>query len=234
MGIENQSLCSCLFERPDGTSSQAVNTAIEPLLHQPSSAGSISLEQAVDNLLCLQSGQVLVRLAHSNKHYRCTACIHHRQRSTHLVVNGIKLGEHNAVNQVWFLPARGQVRQALVELGQLVNSVIADERFADKEHEIGVVAADKGGKGAHKGLVILHTAYRWGVRMMVMKSGGRGCVDDGNEEEEDDDDMTNGDDDDESDDDNDTKDDMTRLVAYPCSRIERAIMTTCPFCFFLW
>ena len=54
----------------------------------------------------------------------------------------------------------GEVDERLVELGQLVDAVVADEGLSDEEHEVRRVQLDQPREGAHQRLVVLHSAGR--------------------------------------------------------------------------
>lgn len=59
-------------------------------------------------------------------------------RGADLVINCVKLGEDDAVNEVgvcllWV------VSESLVEFYQLIDCLVADERFAHKQHQVGLV-----------------------------------------------------------------------------------------------
>ncbi len=98
------------------------------------------------------------------------------QNCAHLVVDCVHLGEHDAVHGVWFAGAGSQIRQPRLELGQLVNGVVADERLADKEHQVGGVGDDEAAQRAHQRLVILHAACgmrRNGVKLDAPTKGTR-------------------------------------------------------------
>lgn len=60
------------------------------------------------------------------------------QRVTHLVINRIKLGQDDAINQPRLRRLR-EVSQRLVKLHQLVHSLVADESLAHKQHQVRLV-----------------------------------------------------------------------------------------------
>lgn len=62
-------------------------------------------------------------------------------QKTHLVINGVKLGEDDAINKVRIV-SRWVVSKGLVELDQLVDSFVAHKGFANKEHHVWVVHFD--------------------------------------------------------------------------------------------
>lgn len=56
----------------------------------------------------------------------------------YLVINGVKLSEHNAINQSGLLTLR-VVRQGLVKLGQLIYGVISHQCLSYKQHQVWLV-----------------------------------------------------------------------------------------------
>ena len=61
---------------------------------------------------------------------------------TDLVINGVKLGEQDAINETWVLLV-GEVCQSLVKLGQLVDCLVTHECLTHKKHQIGIVEFDQ-------------------------------------------------------------------------------------------
>ena len=78
---------------------------------------------------------------------------------TDLVVDGVKLGEDDAVDEAW-LGVVGVVGQRLVELGQLVHRLVAHQRLPHKQDAVRLVDLDQLGQGAHQRLVVLHAPGR--------------------------------------------------------------------------
>lgn len=64
------------------------------------------------------------------------------ERATYLVIDGVELGEDDAVYQMRVLLA-GVVGHRLVELGQLVDGLVADERLAHEQHQVRFVHFDQ-------------------------------------------------------------------------------------------
>ncbi|EPY20522.1 signal recognition particle receptor subunit alpha [Strigomonas culicis] len=120
----------------------------------------VLLHQRADHDVGFDHLQVLVGLADAHKHDRLAQLVHHRQRRAHLVVDRVELGEDDAVHAAALRPDGRVVDEALVELAQLVDAVVADEGLADEEHEVGLVVVDQLRKRAHAGLVVLHAARR--------------------------------------------------------------------------
>lgn len=86
-----------------------------------------------------------------------------------LVINSVKLGQDNAINQSW-LGGVGVVSQGLVELGQLVHCFIAHQSLPNKKHTIRLVHFDQLGQGTHQWLIILHApscVHQAGIKAAV-------------------------------------------------------------------
>lgn len=83
-----------------------------------------------------------ILLTNSNKHDWLASRVDHIKCSPHLLVNSIKLGQDDAINCSRVLNAYCEVNQTLVELSQLVNSVVSYESFAHKQHDIRLINVD--------------------------------------------------------------------------------------------
>jgi len=57
----------------------------------------------------------------------------------------------NAVNE-------SRATNGSIELGKLIDGVVADKRLADKEHKVGVVHANELGERLHQWFIVLHAA----------------------------------------------------------------------------
>mmetsp|Transcript_12926 Transcript_12926/g.33195 ORF Transcript_12926/g.33195 Transcript_12926/m.33195 type:complete len:352 (-) Transcript_12926:1046-2101(-) len=118
-----------------------------------------SPKETVDHLLCIQAFQIYVCLAATDKHHWSTAGVHHGNSGTHLVVDGVKLGEHNTVNGPRArILGICQVSQALIELGELIDCIVSNECLTNKKHQLGLVQADEMRESTHQRVVILHAA----------------------------------------------------------------------------
>ncbi len=119
------------------------------------------LHQGGDNSFGVQVPQIGVSLSSSNENNRLTCDVRHGDSRADLVINRVKLGEHDPVYQVGVRVAAGRVvRESLVELDQLVDGFVADEGLTDEEDEVWLVDYDQLGKGSHQRLVVLHTTGR--------------------------------------------------------------------------
>jgi len=81
-------------------------------------------------------------LADANEHDWLASRVDHIERSPDLLVDSIKLGQDDTINCPWVLNTYREVNQTLVELDQLVNSIVTDESFTHKQHDIGLVDVD--------------------------------------------------------------------------------------------
>lgn len=73
---------------------------------------------------------------------------------TDLVVDGVELGEHDAVDELWVVSA-GVVGQGSVELDQLVHCFVAHERLAHKGHQVGGVHFDQLHQNKHNSALVI-------------------------------------------------------------------------------
>eukprot|EP00307_Rebecca_sp_RCC1486_P014817 CAMPEP_0119419854 /NCGR_PEP_ID=MMETSP1335-20130426/21940_1 /TAXON_ID=259385 /ORGANISM="Chrysoculter rhomboideus, Strain RCC1486" /LENGTH=128 /DNA_ID=CAMNT_0007445181 /DNA_START=356 /DNA_END=738 /DNA_ORIENTATION=+ len=117
--------------------------------------GVRSLDQLLHHHLHVEVADVSVRLSDADEDDGLARDVHHRDGGADLVVDRVKLGEHDAIDQPGVAHAR-EVLERLVELGHLVNRVVADQRLAHKEHEVRAVAVHQLGERAHERLVVLH------------------------------------------------------------------------------
>ena len=118
------------------------------------------LQERLHDSLDIQRPQIRVLLPHTDKHNRLPRNVRHRQRGAHLVVNRVKLCQHDPVH----LPRHGKIRRVLfqrvIKLYELVDAVIPDERLADKKDLVGLVDAHDLCQLAHQRLIVLHAAGR--------------------------------------------------------------------------
>ena len=56
-------------------------------------------EQDLDDGFDVEFSQIGVRLSAPHEHHRRAAGLHHAQRGAYLIVDGVKLGEHDAVDE---------------------------------------------------------------------------------------------------------------------------------------
>ena len=75
----------------------------------------------------------------------------HKYEHTHLVINGVKLGEKYPINKAWLLCIR-VVSQCSVEFDELVHCLVAHQGLPDKQDQVRTVDSDKldGGGGERR------------------------------------------------------------------------------------
>ena len=83
-----------------------------------------------------------ILLPDSNEQDGLTCRLHHVYGCAHLLVNGVKLCQHNAVNRPRVSLINCKVNQSLIELSQLVDSVVANESLTDEEYYVGLIDKD--------------------------------------------------------------------------------------------
>ena len=89
----------------------------------------------MDNGLSVQSLQIRIGLSRTDKDNGLTGNISHRYGRSNLVINSIKLGKNNSVDQVRILLLR-VISKSSIKLNKLVNSFITDKRFSDEQNKI--------------------------------------------------------------------------------------------------
>ncbi|KRX72133.1 39S ribosomal protein L14, mitochondrial, partial [Trichinella sp. T6] len=117
-------------------------------------------EQCVDDNVRVELFQIFVRLTGADKKDRLTGDVSHGNGGADFVVDCVEFGEHNSVDRRILLVDGGAVDQSSAEFLQLVDRLVADQRLADEQHQVGLVDSDQLAQGAHQGLVVLHPAGR--------------------------------------------------------------------------
>ena len=79
-------------------------------------------------------------------------------KGVYLIIDGIKLGEDNAIDCVRVLLLR-MIREGRVKLDQLINSFVTHQSLSDEEHKIRSVDGDELRKRTHQGLVVLKVRF---------------------------------------------------------------------------
>jgi hypothetical protein len=77
--------------------------------------------------------------------------------SSHLVVDGIELRQQDGVD-FGFECFRGFLQQRLVELGDLVDGIVADQRLSNEDDQVGLVHLHQSRQLLHQRRVVLHPA----------------------------------------------------------------------------
>ena len=83
---------------------------------------------------------------------------------TYLIINGVELGQHNPVDGVGSVGG-GVVGQGLVELDQLIDSLVTYQSLADEQNQVGLVDLDqlRGRAGGEVRQMLGDTAEVWFV-----------------------------------------------------------------------
>ena len=76
-----------------------------------------------------------------------------------LTIDCVELREDNSVDESRSV-LLAHIRQTAVELANLVDGIIANQRLSDEEDQVGLVERDELGEGAHQRLVVLHASGR--------------------------------------------------------------------------
>mmetsp|Transcript_2460 Transcript_2460/g.3991 ORF Transcript_2460/g.3991 Transcript_2460/m.3991 type:complete len:220 (-) Transcript_2460:340-999(-) len=102
----------------------------------------------------MQALQVVIILSSANKHDGFPRLVRHGNGSANFIIDGIKLGQNDAIDQV-----RISIElQRSIKLHQLIDSVISDQRFADKQGQIRLIALNERHQRAHQRRIVLHSA----------------------------------------------------------------------------
>jgi len=86
---------------------------------------------------------VRVLLSHADKHDRLSCRVYHIDGSTNFLIDSIELSQNDAINSPRVVVVDCEVDQGLVELSQLVDRVVAYERFADEKNDVWRVDMDQ-------------------------------------------------------------------------------------------
>ena len=98
-----------------------------------------------------------VLLANSHEHDRLPGRVHHVEGSANFLIDSIEFGHDDPVNGPWVAHIDGEVNQRLIELGQLVDRIVANQSFAHEEYHVRRVDVNQFGKLAHEPFIALHT-----------------------------------------------------------------------------
>lgn len=119
---------------------------------------SHSRHEGADHSLNIELSQVRVLLADADEDDGLARGVHHVEGRANLLVDGVELGHDDAIDNSWILVLNGEVDKRLVELGQLVNRIIANQCLTDEQDRVRLVDVDELRERSHQGLVALHSA----------------------------------------------------------------------------
>jgi hypothetical protein len=117
-----------------------------------------SFQERAHNVTNIQRSNVSVGLPDTHKNHGLACSVHHGYGSSHLIVDGVELGQNNTIDLSCslFVHIMGSVLdESLIETSQLVHAVVPNEGFTDKQNLVGANRVDKFRKRLHEGLVIL-------------------------------------------------------------------------------
>eukprot|EP00964_Phaeocystis_antarctica_P080281 scaffold50131_cov60-Phaeocystis_antarctica.AAC.1 len=118
-----------------------------------------SSQQRLHDVLDVEVADVEVGLPGAHEDDGLARGVHERERRADLVADRVELRQHDAVDDAPRL-GRGELEERLVEAGDLVDGLVAHERLAHEEDEVGVVEVDQLGERTHQRLVVLHAPRR--------------------------------------------------------------------------
>ena len=86
--------------------------------------------------------------------------MHHVNCRANFLVDSIKFSQNDAVNSPRISLIDCEVDECLIELSQLIDSVISYQGFSNKEHNVWRVDMDELGQLSHQPFVALHAPGR--------------------------------------------------------------------------
>ena len=72
------------------------------------------------------------------------------------VIDGVKFCEDDSIDESGS-GGCGEIGQTLIELCQLIHSIVSDKCLSNEEYQIWFIQIDQAGKCTHQGLIVLHT-----------------------------------------------------------------------------
>ena len=121
---------------------------------------SVSVHEGVDNGRDVELPQVGVLLSDANEDDGLAGGVDHVDGGSDLRVDSVKLGHNDSIDCARIGIIDSIVNQLLVELGELVNGIIADKSLAHEENHIRRVDVNKLSELAHESFVSLHSSSR--------------------------------------------------------------------------
>lgn len=100
----------------------------------------------------------MILLPSSQIHNGFISAINHTNTSTNLLINRIKLGQNHRINAPRLATPDGMLPHLGIELGELVNRIVANQRLPDEHELVRVVDVDQLGERGHERDVVLHAA----------------------------------------------------------------------------
>ena len=97
----------------------------------------------------VQFAQMGVLLSHAHKHNWFPSRMNHIDSSANFLINCIKLGQNDSIDRSRILNVHCEINQRLVELCQLIYSIISDKSFSYEKHDIRRVDMDELGQLSH-------------------------------------------------------------------------------------
>lgn len=83
-----------------------------------------------------------VLLAYTYEHDGLTCGVNHVQGCANLLINSVELSHDDAIYNSRILVLNGKIDERLVELRQLVNSIVANKGLTNKQDRVGLVDVD--------------------------------------------------------------------------------------------
>lgn len=99
-----------------------------------------------------------VFLADTHEEDWLTGTLNHVDCCADFLIDCVKLSQDNTINTSRIRLYHSKINQALIELSQLINSIITNKGFTDKQDYVGLVDVDELRQLAHKLFVALHAA----------------------------------------------------------------------------
>lgn len=119
--------------------------------------GMRSGQQGVDHRADIEFLQVGVLLPHSNIEDGFGGGIHQGKGGSNFVIDCVELGQDNGIDAC-FVGICGLLLNCLIELSDLIDSVVAHQCLSDEHYKVGFVYLNNLRQLFHEGLVVLHPA----------------------------------------------------------------------------
>ena len=96
--------------------------------------------------MSVETLEVRIGLTSSHKHDGLTSSVGHGDGGADLIVDRVELGQHDAVNGSRLLASAFEwtvVDQGLIELSHLIHGFVADQGFANEQHQVRIIDVDE-------------------------------------------------------------------------------------------